>query len=201
MYKVGITGGIATGKSTVMKYLQKKGYPVIDCDILAKEALERDTPAYKAVVHKFGSGIKQRDAEIDRKKLAQIIFNNESKRKLLERIVHEQVLRDVQSQLRDYSNSKELLVFIDIPLLFEVKWEFLVDETWVIACDEQTQIKRLMNRDDLSEEDAQSRLNAQIPIEDKKSLGDVLIDSNQSIEEMYSDVDKELKRLNELVSL
>jgi dephospho-CoA kinase len=152
-------------------------------------------------VHRFGSRIKQRDAEIDRKKLAQIVFNNESKRKLLERIVHEQVLRDVQSQLRDYSNSKEPLVFIDIPLLFEVKWEFLVDETWVIACDEKIQIKRLINRDNLSKEEAQSRLNAQIPIEDKKSLGDVLIDSNQSIKEMYSDVDKELKRLNELVSL
>jgi len=195
MYKIGITGGIATGKSTVTSYLIEKGFPVIDCDILARKALEKNTPAYKAVLHKFGSEIKQKDAEIDRKKLANIVFNNSNKRKDLERIVHEQVLRDVQSRLRLLVQKKEPLVFIDIPLLFEVKWNFIVDETWVIACDEKTQIKRLMKRDELDESDARDRLDAQIPIYEKKKLGNVVISSNNSIDDTLAEVDKELKRL------
>ncbi|MFP4457361.1 MAG: dephospho-CoA kinase [Clostridia bacterium] len=196
MYKVGITGGIATGKSTVANYLIEKGLPVIDCDKLAKKALEKDTAAYKSVINKFGSDIKLDDAKIDRKKLGHIVFNNKKKRKILERIVHEQVLRDVQSKIREYISDKKPLVFIDIPLLFEVKWEFLVDETWVVYCDEIEQLDRIQRRDDLSIEEAKSRISAQIPIDEKKEMGDIVIDSSVSYEKMYKQVDYELERLN-----
>lgn len=195
MYTIGLTGGIATGKSTIAKYVMAKGIPVIDCDILAKKALEKDTDAYKAVIHKFGNEIRQEDMNIDRKKLAHIVFNNEIKRRDLERIVHEQVLRDVQAKLREYNSSQERLVFIDIPLLYEVRWQFLVDEVWVVACTEKEQLARMMKRDNLTEEDAFSRISAQIPIAEKATMGDVLISSSQSIKEMYQQVDENLSIL------
>ena len=201
MYKVGITGGIATGKSTITNYLIEKNLPVIDCDILAREALEKGTAAYKAVINKFGSEIKQKDAQIDRSKLANIVFNDEDKRKDLERVVHEHVLRNVQSQLRGYISNKEPLVFIDIPLLFEVKWQFLVDEIWVIYCDQQKQINRMINRDDLSIDEAKSRLSAQIDIKEKKKLGDVIISSSQSYEDMFKEVNQELSRLSKKLDI
>jgi len=201
LYKVGITGGIATGKSTVTNYLKEKNLPIIDCDILAREALEKGTAAYKAVINKFGSEIKQKDAQIDRSKLANIVFNDEDKRKDLERVVHEHVLRNVQSQLRGYISNKEPLVFIDIPLLFEVKWQFLVDEIWVIHCNEQKQLDRMTKRDNLSIEEAKARLSAQINIEEKKDMGDVIISSSQSYESMFNSVNQELSRLSKKLNI
>ncbi len=196
MYKVGITGSIATGKSTVARYLEKKGYPVIDCDVLAKEALEIDTDAYKAVVTKFDSAILLDDRTVNRKKLGEIIFNNKEQRLALESIVHEQVLRDVQRLLRRYKCQLKEVVFIDIPLLYEVKWNFLVDEIWVVACSKEEQLNRLMKRDCLSREEAMTRVNSQMLISEKTKLADVVIDSNLKIKQMYNQIDKELDRVS-----
>ncbi|WP_249598658.1 dephospho-CoA kinase [Peribacillus frigoritolerans] len=180
---IGITGGIASGKSTVSLYLQELGFTIVDADLASRAVVEPGEEAYHQVVEAFGEDILLTDGNIDRVKLGSIIFNDQEKRLVLNGIVHPAVRNWMRVKTEAALSSGEETVFMDIPLLFESKLTFMVDKTLLIYVDEQVQLKRLMNRNGLSETEALARINSQMPLADKKALADAVIDNNGDINE------------------
>ena len=194
MIKIGLTGGIATGKSTVVNFLEQKKIAIIDCDKLAKQAVALNKSAYFEIIAYFGTDILQQNKEINRGKLGSIVFNDKQKRKVLEQIVHKQVLRDVNELLLTYNN--EQIVVIDIPLLFEAKLEYLVDEIWVVYCTQNQQLTRLMQRNNYSKTEAKARINAQMSLDLKKQQADIVLDNSSTIAELLVQVETRLTELS-----
>lgn len=180
---IGITGGIASGKSTVSLYLQELGFTIVDADLASRAVVEPGEEAYHQVVKAFGEDILLTDGNIDRVKLGSIIFHDQEKRLLLNGIVHPAVRNWMRVKTEAALSSGEETVFMDIPLLFESKLTFMVDKTLLIYVDEQVQLKRLMNRNGLSETEALARIHSQMPLADKKALADAVIDNNGDINE------------------
>lgn len=191
---IGLTGSIATGKSQVSKYLKDKGIKVVDADLIA-----RDVANYKSVKNKikkvFGDDL-YIDDQLDRKKLAEIIFANKIHRQKLNGIMHPEIYKEINKKTR----GKEDLVFVDIPLLFEnedinKKYGLEFDEIWLVYVARETQIKRLMDRDGISREYAEKKINSQISVEEKRKKADVIIDNSGTLEETFKQVEKNLKKL------
>ncbi|TFK63767.1 CoaE-domain-containing protein, partial [Pluteus cervinus] len=187
---VGLTGGIATGKSTVSTLLKAQGIPVVDADIIAREVVEPGTPAFKKIVKVFGeeNTILLEDGTLDRKKLGSIIFTDPSKRKQLNGIVHPAVRRAMFfAVLKNWVRGERICV-LDVPLLIEGGlWRF-VGEVVVVFCPTETQLSRLISRDNSSETDASSRLNSQMPITEKVSYANIVLDNSSTREELESQV-------------
>lgn len=181
--KIGLTGGIASGKSTVATMLKKRGYTIIDADVVAREVVEVGESAYDQIVDHFGTEILQQDKTIDRKKLGSIIFHNDKERMVLNSIVHPAVRKRMNERKNAAITSGKKTIIMDIPLLFESKLTHLVDKTIVVFVNEDIQLQRLMKRDNLSRKDAQARLNAQIPLIKKKQMADAVIDNSGSLNE------------------
>lgn len=196
---IGITGGIATGKSTVTNFLMEKGYKVIDADKIAREVVEKGEIAYDEIVNYFGNNILKKDGSIDRKKLGEIIFNDQNKRTKLNSIVHPQVIKKIKENINLYSKNNNIL-FVDIPLLIE-KVEYFKDnnlvfnEIWLVYLKEEEQIKRLIKRDKISLNDSKKRINAQMPIKLKKKYADKIIDNNKDKDYLYEQIIKLLDSL------
>ena len=190
---IGLTGSIATGKSQVSKYLKNKGIKVVDADLIA-----RDVANYKSVKNKikkeFGDDLYIND-QLDRKKLAEIIFANKIHRQKLNGIMHPEIYKEINKKTR----GKEDLVFVDIPLLFEnedvnKKYGLDFDEIWLVYVDRETQIRRLMDRDDISRDYAEKKINSQISVEEKRKKADVIIDNSGTLEETFAQVEENLKK-------
>ncbi|CAH0204778.1 MULTISPECIES: dephospho-CoA kinase [Bacillaceae] len=180
---IGITGGIASGKSSVSLYLQELGFTIVDADLASRAVVEPGEEAYHQIVKAFGEDILLTDGNIDRVKLGSIIFHDQEKRLLLNSIVHPAVRSWMLLKTEAALSSGEETVFMDIPLLFESKLTFMVDKTLLVYVDEEVQLQRLMNRNGLSETDALARINSQMPLADKKALADAVIDNNGDINE------------------
>ncbi|TRY69625.1 hypothetical protein DNTS_032744 [Danionella cerebrum] len=176
MFLVGLTGGIASGKSTVSSQLRELGCPVIDADVVARKVVEPQSVAHRLIVQHFGREVLLDNGEIDRKKLSQIIFSSPEKRRLLNSITHPEI-------------HKEIYVILDVPLLFETRrlTRFLT-HTVVVYCDPATQLSRLMQRDTLSQEEAEQRIAAQMPLEEKRGLASHVIENSGSREETLRQV-------------
>jgi dephospho-CoA kinase len=184
MLNVGLTGGIASGKSTVAEMFVKNGAYLIDFDGLAHEVQEPGKPAWKEVVNHFGEGILQPDKKIDRVKLGDIVFTDKEKLSKLNNIVHPLVYQEWQSRLEKIrKKEKHAIVLSDIPLLFEGKMQHLFDLTILVLIAPKEQIRRLMARNGVSKEDAEKRLKSQMPIGEKIVLADIVIDNEGSIPE------------------
>ncbi len=180
---IGITGGIATGKSTISKMVAELGFTVIDADVVAREVVEPGMNAYRSIVEHFGKDILLENGAIDRKKLGEIVFHNEDKRKLLNSIVHPEV-RKVMLEKRDQAFQRgEKAVFLDIPLLYESGLTWMVDVVLVVYTDEKTQLQRLMKRNHFSKDEALARIRSQMPIEDKRKRADAVIDNRGPVEQ------------------
>lgn len=180
---VGLTGGIASGKSTVANLIRSKGYTIIDADVEARLAVERGEPAYNEIVAFFGKEILLDDQQINRAKLGEIIFNDEEKRQKLNSIVHPDVRRRMLNKREEAIHKGEKLIIMDIPLLFESKLTGMVEKVLLVYVDEQTQLQRLMERNQFTEEEALARIRSQMPLKDKVPLSDAIINNNGSIEE------------------
>lgn len=191
---IGLTGSIATGKSQVSNYLRDKGIKVVDADLIARDIV--DIPIVKDEIKKtFGKNIYV-NKNLDRKKLAEIVFNNDKKRDILNDIMHPHIYKIILDEIK---NSKDL-VFVDIPLLFEnekvnEKFGLKFDEIWLVYVDRETQIKRLMKRDGISRDYAEKKINSQISVEEKRKKADVIIDNSGTLEETFKQVEKNLKKL------
>lgn len=195
---IGLTGGIASGKSTVANYLKEKGLTVIDADIEARLAVEIGEPAYYKIIETFGEEILQVDKKIDRVKLGHIIFNDEEKRKQLNGIVHPEVRKRMNDKKEEGIKRGEKIIVLDIPLLFESKLTYMVDKTLLVYVDEEIQLKRLMVRNQLSKEDALARINAQMPLKDKIKLADEVVNNNGTLEETFAQVEQILSKWESL---
>jgi dephospho-CoA kinase len=184
MLNVGLTGGIACGKSTVAKMFVKKGAYLIDFDGLAHEVEEPGKPAWKEVVNHFGKRILQPDKKIDRVKLGNIVFADKEKLSELNNIVHPLVYQEWHVRLEKIGKKeKNAVVLSDIPLLFEGNMQHLFDLTMLVLIAPKEQIRRLMARNGVSKEEAEKRLKSQMPISEKIALADIVIDNEGSIPE------------------
>lgn len=191
---LGLTGGIATGKSTVTGMLRERGIPVIDADQIAREVVEPGKPAYEAIVRHFGRDILLEDGQIDRKGLGEIVFSDESERQKLNAIVHPEVRRVMREEAEAAEANGADIVFMDIPLLFESKLQHMVEKIVVVYAPYDMQLARMIERDELEEEQAKKRLRAQFPIEQKKLEADFLIDNSFSREETERQVESASRR-------
>ncbi len=184
MQVIGLTGGIATGKSTVSAILKKAGAVIIDADRIAREVVKKGLPAYREIVENFGETVLLSSGEINRSVLGDLIFNDPRKKQLLNRIVHPHVRRETSRRLKDMENSSpDTIAVLDIPLLFEAEMHKDLSEVIVVYAPEHIQIKRLMKRDNISEADAVARVRSQMPIEEKKNRATIVIDNSGTMED------------------
>ncbi|MBS4191567.1 dephospho-CoA kinase [Bacillus sp. FJAT-49705] len=195
---IGLTGGIASGKSTVSSLLIDKGITVIDADLEARLAVEKGEEAYDEIIAHFGNHILLEDGSIDRGKLGSIIFHNESQRLRLNNIVHPAVRKRMLAKKDQAIANGEKLVILDIPLLFESKLTYMVDKTILVFVDEYNQLERLMKRNQLSKEEALARINSQMPLKDKIQLADAVIDNSGTIKETEQQLIEILNKWNAL---
>lgn len=180
---LGLTGGIATGKSTVGRFFESQGIPVVDADKGARQVMEPGQAAYHAVVKTFGQEILTEDGTIDRTRLGAIVFNDPAKLSKLNETVHSHVLNWIKEEKDKLIKAGHPMVVLDIPLLYEIGFENEVDAVMVIYVDPETQLKRLMKRDNLSENEAQIRIAAQASIDSKAEKADIIIDNRGGIDE------------------
>lgn len=180
---IGLTGGIASGKSTISSIIKELGFPVVDADIVAREVVEVGEEAYLKLVESFGEDILLDDRTLNRQALGNIIFHDEEKRLLLNQIMHPVINKRIEQQKKQFVEEGHKAVFLDIPLLLESEDTYGTDKIIVVYVDEETQLERLMNRNDLAREDAKARMNAQMLISEKVKLADEVIDNSYSIEE------------------
>ncbi|HLS23252.1 MAG TPA: dephospho-CoA kinase [Pseudogracilibacillus sp.] len=180
---IGLTGSIGTGKSTIAKKLIERNIPVIDADLIAREVVEPGKEAYEKIVETFGEEILQEDQTLDRKKLGAIVFEDETKRKALNEIVHPAIRKEMLAQRDAYMKQKEPCVVLDIPLLYESKLTHFVEKVIVVYTDREVQLERILNRDHITKEEALQRINAQIDVKEKAKWADAVIDNNGTIEE------------------
>lgn len=194
MYKLGLTGGIATGKSTVSKYLQaEKNVPVIDADLIAHQITAPGQPALKEIAKAFGPGMISFDGQLNRKKLGGLVFNDSNAREQLNQITHPRVYAEFERQLAELESQGLPLVVLDIPLLFESNQGMAYDGIALVTIDEKTQLKRLMNRNQLDEPEAWNRIHAQMPLAKKQAMADFLIDNSSTLAHTYAQVDAMLE--------
>lgn len=199
---IGLTGGIASGKTSVKNILLSKGYRVIDADLIARQVVEKYKPSYYEVIKYFGDQVLDENKNIDRLKLAHIIFNDSKKRKELESILYPYIFAEILRQIMDLCKDKPQFIFIDIPLLFEnirsiEESGISFEEIWLVYCDMKTQIQRLTTRDNISKEKALLRINAQMDIEEKRKLADVIIENTSSKEFLLEQIDSYVSALEQ----
>ena len=178
MFKIGLTGGIASGKSTVLTYFKDKGIPYIDADIVAREVVEPGTEGLKAIVDTFGSHVLQDDGTLNREALGAIVFHNEEKRQLLNSCLKTHIRNRIMELTSQYEQGNTPILIYDIPLLIEGEWYTMMDEVWLVYVNEMTQIERLMSRNGYTREDALARINSQMRLDDKRAFADIIVDNN-----------------------
>ncbi|KAI9188962.1 Dephospho-CoA kinase cab5 [Blastocladiella emersonii ATCC 22665] len=193
---IGLTGGIATGKSSVSRHLRSLGLPVIDCDALAREVVEPGTPALRSIAATFGPDvINPSSGCLDRAKLGAIIFADAAKRRQLNAITHPAIRRAILARVIECWLRGEHIVIIDAPLLIESGLHKFMSEVVVVYCPDDIQLKRLMLRDGLDEAAARARMAAQAPMSAKLSLATRVLDNSGSLEELFRQVDELVPRL------
>ena len=188
MIWVGLTGGIATGKSTVAKTLAKMGFTVLNADELVHRLLLKGSEAYTEVLDAFGLDILGPGQQVDRKKLGEIVFKDKSKLELLESIIHPKIRKCMKTKREDLTSKGEDIAFYDVPLLFEKKMETQIDQIVVVSCSEDLQVKRLMAREKLNKGQALSRIALQLPMKEKEKKANLVIMNNEGLLELEQKV-------------
>ena len=184
---IGITGGIASGKSTVTTFLRKKGFEVVDADAVVHKLQKPGGRLYQVLVEHFGEKVLLKNGELNRPLLASLIFSNPEEQEW-SKITQGEIIREELAALRNQLAQTEALFFMDIPLLFEQNYASWFDETWLVYVNRDIQLERLMKRDQISKEAAESRLNSQWPLERKISLASHSLDNNGNQEQLIAQV-------------
>lgn len=191
---IGLTGSIATGKSTIANMFKELNIDVIDADLIAREVVEVNQPAYLKIVREFGEEILYENKELNRKALGSIVFNDEEKRQTLNNIIHPAIRDEMAKRKDELIELKREVIVMDIPLLYESGRAAYIDKVLVAYITEETQIKRLIARDECTEEEALNRIGSQISIEEKAKKADAYIDNNGSRDESYKQLLNLLKK-------
>ena len=189
---IGLTGGIATGKTTVSNYLKELGYSIIDADVIARQVVEPGTKGLRMITDTFGEKVLTSDGQLDRQHLAQLVFTSSEQLQQLNRILQPIIRERIQELI---STSKDPVVVIDVPLLYEQHYEDLCDVVMVVSVQPKQQLERLMNRNHFTMDEAKNRVASQMPLSSKERLADVVIDNNGSVEETRQQVKKWLNQV------
>lgn len=198
MIVIGLTGGIGTGKSTVSDYLRKKGCIILDADDISRKMTEAGMPALSIIQNVFGDEVINSDGSLNRHKLGDIVFNNRDKLQKLQQIITTEVVDNINRNLSQLQSEHcDNIVVIDAPLLFECGMENIADENWLVISEMSVRIKRVKERDNLSEEQIIARINNQMSQEDKEKLSDYVLDNSGSLQQLYEQIDKKLERLKD----
>ena len=192
-YILGLTGGIASGKSTVSAYLAQNGALIIDADLIARQVVAKKSSGLKQIVAKFGGEILTASGELDRKKLGKLVFSNKELLKALTDITGPLIRAEILREIQAAKKAQVKLVVLDIPLLFETGYQTLCDKVMVVTIPSKLQLERVMKRDNLSAAEARKRIANQLPAGKRNELADVLIDNSKSVAETYQQVLKWLK--------
>lgn len=201
MYSIGLTGGIASGKSTVSSILAELGAYIIDTDKIAHEVVMPGRPALFSIVNHFGKNVMLPDGNLDRTRLGEIVFENSGERSCLEQIVHPFIEERVEYGMRQAEYLGYKVVIIDVPLLFEAGWQKKVNEIWVVYVDPEIQFARLLSRNSLSHEEAWSRIHSQMPLTEKVKQAQVVIDNTSKLEMTKQQVEKEWRHICEKLQI
>ncbi|MFJ7665665.1 dephospho-CoA kinase [Lysinibacillus sp. NPDC097195] len=180
---IGLTGSIASGKSTVAKMMTALGLPIVDADIVARDVVEPGTETLALIVENFGNDILQQDGTLNRSKLGDIIFHEPAKRKILNDIMHPAIRQEMLRQRDAYLEAGQKHVVMDIPLLFESKLQHFVERILVVSVSEEVQLRRLMERNQLSKEDALARMHSQLPMSVKEKSAHAVIYNNENLQQ------------------
>lgn len=186
---VGLTGGIASGKSTISRYIQARGIPVFDADAAGHILMQKDQPAWQDIIDAFGLDILTADEQIDRKKLGSIVFADIAKLNQLEQIMHKRIRQKVYDFIAQHQQENEPMIVIDVPLLIEAGWYKEVDEVWLVYLSTAEQIGRATARDASSIESVKQRIDKQMPFEEKKKFATHIIDNSGTLENTLKQVD------------
>lgn len=195
MYRIGLTGGVGSGKSTVSSYMHELGIPVIDGDKLAREAVVPGSRAMDEMRKAFGPSIFLPDGSLDRLKMGEIVFNDEEKRQKLNSIIHPFIWVRTQEELIRAQNEGHEVVVLDMPLLLEISWQLRVEEVWIVEVPLETQIDRVISRDGFTREQVLERIGKQMPTVNKVNYADVVIDNSHSVEDTRRQVREALKHV------
>lgn len=174
-----------------------KGYPVIDLDLIARQVVEPGRPGLQALVDCFGQDILTDQGQLNRPALGQLLFNDEAVKEQVNLILHPLIFQEMERQVEIHRSKQSPVVFLDVPLFFESKSQarYKQDQVWVVAIPRNLQLQRLMERNHLSQEEAEARIRSQMPVEEKVKLADLVIDNSKGLEELYQAVDKALESL------
>jgi dephospho-CoA kinase len=192
---VGLTGGIASGKSTVAKILERLGAAVINADALSREVVEPGKEAWREIIDAFGAGILQPDQTLDRQKLRTVIFNDRDGRKKLEAIIHPRVRALAEERIREHAVAGYSIIVYEVPLLFEGNLHEWLRPVILVACNVDTQRTRLQERDQLTQTEAQKHIDAQMSLEEKQRLADYVIENVGSLADLEQQVRTVLEKI------
>lgn len=190
---LGLTGGIGTGKSTVANMLKEKGIPVVDTDLISREVIE-----YPEIIEKIKLEISNEvfdfNNKLDRKKISEIVFENQEKLKKLNEIMHPEILKKMWDEVEELKKNYKIIV-VDVPLLFEINMEKEVDKILLIYASKEIQLKRIMERDGRTREEAVKIISSQMPLYKKREKSDYIIQNNDSLEKLEKNLDKIVQKL------
>lgn len=194
---VGLTGGVASGKTTVANMFRELGAKIIDADELARSAVERGTEAFQKIVKEFGTDFLDNSGTLDRKKLGKYVFSDPERKEKLEKIVHPVVGKMLMDSIESEREKGTEILILDIPLLFENNMQMWIRPVILVYVNEETQLERLMKREKITEDEARNIIKSQMPLEEKKNLADFIIDNNNDLINTFNQVKmiwQELKR-------
>ena len=181
MIKIGLTGGIASGKSVVTQYLRDLGAPVFDADAASRQAVAKGTPGLQQVLQVLGSEYATPDGNLDRPRVAAKVFHDQAARKKLEAVIHKIVWQEATAFMKQASAQGSRVVFLDVPLLIECGWQDQVDQVWLVSLPREEQVRRAMLRDGTSAAQVEARIGTQLSLETKKKFADLVIDNSGSL--------------------
>lgn len=195
MLRISLTGGIATGKSTVSNYLKELDYPLIDADVIARQLVEPGQEGLKRLVAKFGAEILNESGALDRQALGQRLFGDAQLRQEVDQLLHPLIYEALDAESQRLAQAGAKLAFFDIPLLYETGYDQKMDQVWVVYLPHDLQVERLMARNSWSQDQAEAAIASQASIEAKRQRADLVIDNQGSLAVTFAQVDQALSRL------
>ena len=187
---VGLTGGISSGKSTVSSYLKQLKIPVIDADEVARKVVEPNSQGAREIRKTFGSDVFEEDGSLNRQKLGALIFSNTENRQKLDDLLQPLIKIMILDEIEEYRQKGETMIVLDLPLLFEKQYEELCEEIIVVYVPRELQLERLMKRNQYTKQEALSRIDSQLSIEEKRKRATVLLDNQGTIQQLYQQVEQ-----------
>lgn len=197
MIIIGLTGGIASGKSTVSKELRSMGVPIYDADEASRLAVAKGSPALEQVAAVFGKEYLTDDGELNRPKVAELVFNDVEARAKLEAIIHKIVWQGAEDFLSQCRKEQQPMAVLDVPLLIECGWHKRVDSVWLVSVSKELQVKRGLQRGGISRENLLARIEAQMSLEEKSQVADVILDNSGTLEDILAQVHQQVRLIKD----